>query len=299
MKDEEIRKRGILTRWVLYPLLKLLRAMKRSVERLIREMEKISPSEMIEEELQTLIDEGMQEGVMDKEDEELLHSVIEFGDTLVREVMVPRMDMVAIDLGTPLAEVLETVIRVGHTRLPVHRDGIDQIVGVLHSKDLLKVWHSGKENMSLKEVLRPVIFFPDDGRISALLREMKRDRTHLAVAVDRFGGTAGLVTLEDLVEEIIGEVEDEFDRGEEDLFQKQEDGWMVDSRLGIRDLAEKLAIPEELLENAESETVGGLVGELLGRLPRAGEEVPFGGYRFRVAKTDGRRVLKVQVRERQ
>jgi len=298
MKGTETHRRGAVTRWILYPALKMLRFLKRSVERLIQDREKVSRSEMIEEELQSIIDEGMEEGVMDKEDEELLHSVIEFGDTLAREVMVPRMDMVAIELGTPLAEVLETVIGVGHTRLPVFRDSIDGIVGILHSKDLLKVWQSGKENTSIKELLRPVIFFPEDERISVLLREMKRARTHLAVAVDEFGGTAGIITLEDLMEEIVGEVEDEFDRGEEELIQKKDEGWLVDSRLGLWELAEKLAIPDSLMETTESETVGGLVGELLGRLPRAGEEVPFGNYFFRVGKTDGRRVVTVQVRER-
>jgi magnesium and cobalt transporter len=287
---------GQITRFLLYPLLRLLRMLKKIVERLISRGGKISRSEMIEEELQTLIDDGIQVGAMDKEDEELLHSVIEFGDTLAREVMVPRMDMVAIELDTPVEKVLETVVEVGHTRLPVYRKKVDHVVGILHSKDLLNVWQSGKEDSSIRELLRPVIFLPEDERISVLLREMKKLRTHLAIAVDEFGGVAGLLTLEDLVEEIIGEVEDEFDH-RENLFQEEDEGWLVDSRMGLFALAEKINLPESLLEKARSETVGGLMGELLGRLPRAGEEVSFGRYLFQVAKTDGRRVVKVKIRE--
>jgi putative hemolysin len=287
---------GLMTRFLLYPLLRLLRLLKKNVERLISRGGKISRSEMIEEELQTLIDDGIQVGAMDKEDEKLLHSVIEFGDTLAREVMVPRVDMVAIELDTPVEKVLETVVEVGHTRLPVYREKVDQVVGILHSKDLLHVWQSGKKDASIRELLRPVIFLPEDERISVLLREMKKVRTHLAIVVDEFGGVSGLLTLEDLVEEIIGEVEDEFDRGES-LFEEEEEGWLVDSRMGLFALAEKLDLPEALLEKAGSETVGGLMGELLGRLPGAGEGVSFGKYFFQVAKTDGRRVVKVKIRE--
>ena len=294
----EEREKGFVTARILYPLLKALRVLKRSVERLIMEREKVSPSDMIEEELQTLIDEGRMEGVMDEADEELLHSVIDFGDTLAREVMVPRMDIVALERETPFSEVLATVIGVGHTRLPVYVGTLDKVVGILHSKDLLKVWQSGKKEIPIGELLRPVIFFPEGEMISVLLREMKRDRTHLAIVVDEFGGTAGLITLEDLVEEIIGEVEDEFDHGEEDLFQEKGTEWLVDSRLSLGEFAERLGLSGHHASSRESETVGGLVGELLGRLPRAGEEVLFGDYLLRVAKTDGRRVVKVQVRRR-
>lgn len=290
------RGRGFLARFVLYPLLGTLRFLKRSVERMIQEREKVSPSDMIEQELQSVIDEGKLEGVMDTEDEELLHSVIEFGDTLAREVMIPRMDMVAVEITTPFAEVLKEAVEMGHTRLPVFRDSIDSVVGILHSKDLLKVWRDGRSDVSLRELLRPVIFFPENERISVLLREMKRVRTHMAVIVDEFGGTGGLITLEDLVEEIIGEVEDEFD-SEEQLVQQREDGWIVDSRVGLGELAEKVGIDEGALKSSGSETVGGLMSELLGRLPRAGEEVSFDRFLFRVAQTDGRRVVKVQLRE--
>lgn len=296
MNEETSHERGFVTRQLLVPLLNVLKFLKRVVERAIQRWEKVSPSEMIEEELQSLIDEGKQEGVMDKEDEELLHSVIDFGETLAREVMVPRMDVVALELGSDLSEVRETIIKVGHTRVPVYKNTIDHIVGILHSKDLIKVWQSGEKRTSIRALLRPVIFIPGSEKISDLLREMKKTRTHLAIVVDEFGGTAGLITLEDIIEEIIGEVEDEFDSGEEELVREIAGGWVVDARIGIWELAEKLRIPEKKLEGIESETVGGLMGELLGRLPGPGEEVPFHDYQLRVAKTDGRRVVRIHVR---
>ncbi len=297
MKEEQVRYWSPLTRFVLYPLLKFLRSFKGVVEQLIQRKERVSASEMLEEELQSLISDGRLEGVMDKDDEERLQSVLEFSDTLAKEVMVPRMDMTALEIRTPLEEVLRKVVEVEHTRLPVFRDNMDHIVGILHSKDLIKVWQSGKGDTSIRELLRPVIFFPENEKVSVLLREMRKSRTHLAIVVDEFGGTAGLITLEDLVEEIIGEVGDEFDTGEEELLRRMDEGWLVDSRIGTWELADKLDIPESALEDMESDTVGGLMSELSGRLPRTGEEVTFGGYLFRIAATDGRRVTKVQVRE--
>jgi len=298
MKQEIVRQWSFVSKFFLYPMLRFLRSLKRIVEQLIQKKEEVSASEMLEEELQSIISEGRLEGVMDKDDEERLQSVIEFSDTLAKEVMVPRMDMTALEIRTPLEEVLKTVVEVEHTRLPVFRDNVDHIVGILHSKDLLKVWQSGKDGTSIRELLRPVIFFPEEEKVSVLLREMRKSRTHLAIVVDEFGGTAGLITLEDLVEEIIGEVGDEFDTGEEELLRRIDDGWLVDARIGTWELVDKLDIPETFLNDMESETVGGLMSELLGRLPRTGEEVSFGGYLFRIAVTDGRRVTKVQVRER-
>ena len=213
-----------------------------------------------------------------------------------REVMIPRMDMVALDSGTSLEEVLATVIKVGHTRLPVYRKDIDHIVGILHAKDLLKVWQSGKTDISTEELLRPVIFFSEDRMISVLLREIKKSRTHLAIIVDEFGGTAGMITLEDLVEEIIGEVSDEFDGEEGELVRKIDEGWMVDARTGLRVLEEELDLPDDTMKKGEAETVGGLMTELLGRQPRSGDELEVEGCLFRVVETDGRRIRRLLVR---
>jgi magnesium and cobalt transporter len=240
-----------------------------------------------------VITEGRAAGVMDQSDEELLKSVIEFGDTLVREVMVPRIDMASFEIDTPLPEVLAAVVRRGHSRWPVYRGSVDHVAGILHAKDLLKVWQAGERGAPLAGVLRPVIFVPENQRISALLREFKKRRTHMAIVLDEFGGTAGLVTLEDLVEEIIGEVADEFEAGQAPAVREVEGGWLLDSRVSLAVLGEHLGLAEEELAARESETVGGLVSELLGRLPRAGDEARLGDWVLRVADTDGRRILRI------
>lgn len=286
---------GRLTRFVFYPLLKLLNSLKRMVERLLSRRGNVSRSEMIEEELESVITEGMAEGVMDPAEEQLLRSVIEFGDTLVREVMVPRIDMAAFEIATPLPEVLAAVVRRRHSRWPVYRESIDHVVGILHAKDLLQFWQRGERDAPLATLVRPVIFVPENQRISVLLREFKKRRTHLAIVLDEFGGTAGLVTVEDLVEEIIGEVADEFDAHQGETIREVAEGWLVDSRTSINLLGERLGIPEEELAGRESETVGGLVSEILGRLPRAGDEARLGAWILRVADTDGRRILRILV----
>lgn len=284
---------GRLTRLLVLPLVRGLGSLKRALERLVSRRGNVSRSEMIEEELESVISEGRAAGVMDQSDEDLLKSVIEFGDTLVREVMVPRIDMGALEVGTPLQAVLEAVVGRGHSRWPVYRDSIDHVVGIFHAKDLLRVWQGGGGESPLEGLLRSVIFVPENQRISVLLRDFKKRRTHMAIVVDEFGGTAGLVTLEDLVEEIIGEVADEFKAGQAEQVRAVEGGWLIDSRASLEVLGERLGIPEAQLAGRESETVGGLVSELLGRLPRAGDEAALGQWVLRVADTDGRRILSI------
>ena len=284
---------GRLTRLLVLPLIRGLGSLKRALERLVSRRGNVPRSEMIEEELESVISEGRAEGGMDQSDEDLLKSVIEFGDTLVREVMVPRIDMGALELWTPLPGVLEAVLGRGHSRWPVYRDSVDHVVGIVHAKDLLRVCrHEGGES-PLEGLMRPVMYVPENQRISVLLRDFKKRRTHMAIVLDEFGGTAGLVTLEDIVEEIIGEVADEFESSQAESIRAVEGGWLIDSRTSLAVLGERLGIPEEELAGRESETVGGLVSELLGRLPRAGDEAKLGTWLLRVADTDGRRILRI------
>jgi len=284
---------GRLTRLLVLPLVRGLGLLKRVLERLVSRRGNVPRSEMIEEELESVISEGRAAGVMDQSDEDLLKSVIEFGDTLVREVMVPRIDMGALELGTSLPGVLEAVVGRGYSRWPVYRDSVDHVVGIVHAKDLLRVCQREGSESPLAGLLRPVIFVPENHRISVLLRDFKKRRTHMAIVLDEFGGTAGLVTLEDLVEEIIGEVADEFEVGQTESVRAVEGGWLIDSRASLAVLGERLGIPEEQLAGRQSETVGGLVSELLGRLPHAGDEAPLGTWVLRVTDTDGRRILRI------
>jgi len=284
---------GRLTRLLVLPLVRWLGSLKRALERLVSRRGNVPRSEMIEEELESVITEGRAEGVMDQSDEDLIKSVFEFGDTLVREVMVPRIDMGTLELGTSLPGVLEAVVGRGHSRWPVYRDSVDHVVGIVHAKDLLRVRQRGGDESPLEGLLRPAIFVPENQRVSALLRDFKKRRTHMAIVLDEFGGTAGLVTLEDLVEEIIGEVADEFEVVQAESVRAVAGGWLIDSRASLEVLGERLEIPEDQLAGRESETVGGLVSELLGRLPRAGDEAALGTWVLRVADTDGRRILKI------
>lgn len=284
---------GRLTRLLVLPLVRGLGSLKRALERLVSRRGNVPRSEMIEDELESVITEGRAAGVMDQSDEDLLKSVTEFGDTLVREVMVPRIDMGALELGTPLQAVLEAVVARGYSRWPAYRDSVDHVVGIVHAKDLLRVCQRGGDESPLAGLLRPAIFVPENQRISVLLRDFKKRRTHMAIVLDEFGGTAGLVTLEDLVEEIIGEVADEFAVGQAESVLAVDGGWLIDSRASLALLGERLGIPEEELAGRQSETVGGLVSELLGRLPRAGDEAPLGAWVLRVADTDGRRILRI------
>ncbi len=284
---------GRLTRLVVLPLVRGLGLLKRALERLVSRRGHVPRSEMIEEELESVITEGRAAGVMDQSDEDLLKSVIEFGDTLVREVMVPRIDLGALELGTTLPEVLEVIVGRGYSRWPVYRESVDHVVGIVHAKDLLRVCRSESGGSPLEGLMRPAIFVPENQRVSVLLRDFKKRRTHMAIVLDEFGGTAGLVTLEDLVEEIIGEVADEFESGQAESIRAVEGGWLIDSRASLELLGERLGIPEEELAGRQSETVAGLVSELLGRLPRAGDEAPLGAWVLRVADTDGRRILRI------
>jgi CBS domain containing-hemolysin-like protein len=286
---------GRLRRGVALALAGALGALKRALERFASRRGQVDREELFEEQLESVITEGRAGGVVDQGEEDLLRGAIEFGDTLVREVMVPRVDVAGFEIGTTLPEVLAAIVRRRHSRWPVYRDTIDEVVGILHAKDLLEVWQRGGLDDPIGSLVRPVIFVPESQRISVLLREFKRRRTHLAIVLDEFGGTAGLVTLEDLVEEIIGEVADEFESGGGPVepFVETAGGWLVDSRTSLGELGERLGIPEEEFATRESETVGGLVSEVLGRLPRAGDEAVVGGWTLRVADTDGRRILRI------
>lgn len=228
----------------------------------------------------------------DHEERELISSVLQFSDTLVREVMVPRTDMVAVPQDASIAELLEIVAEHGFSRLPVTGEDIDDIVGMVIVKDLLPGMGSGPEPKTVADVMRPVDYVPETKRVSDLLREMQASKAHMAVVVDEYGGTAGLVTIEDLLEELVGEIVDEYDE-EEPLIVPEGDGvWRVDARFGVEELSEEVGadLPDE-----DWDTVGGLVLGLAGRVPREGERFDVDGVSLVVTRVQGRRVSEVLV----
>jgi putative hemolysin len=247
-----------------------------------------------EEEILTMLDASEKEGTIEADEKEMLESVLEFGDTVVSEIMIPRIDIVAVDIETPLDEALKAFIESGHSRIPVYEDNIDNIKGLLYAKDLLNYWD--KRNGELKpiqEMLRKAWFVPESKRAEELLREMRTSKTHMFIVVDEYGGTAGLVTFEDLIEEIVGDIQDEYDTHEESEFVKHgADSYTVDAGIDLDDFNDLLEVE---IPTDDSNTLGGFLFTQFGRVPEVGEKVEYGNLTMRIESLDGRRIRKVRV----
>jgi magnesium and cobalt exporter, CNNM family len=248
--------------------------------------------EISEEELRTLVDVGAREGVVERSEREMIHKVFELEDTLVREVMVPRPDMFCLDVTIEPAQLLPLLREQLHSRVPVYEETVDQIVGVLYTKDLLPYLSGLPADFSLRPHLHPPYFVPGSKRADALLREFQAKKLHLAVVVDEYGGTAGLVTLEDLLEELVGEIRDEYDEDERLIQRVAPRSFRVSGRLAIDELntVTGLQIPDDAFD-----TVGGWVLDLFGRVPHKGEKTEADGVRVAVEKVERTRVLEVLV----
>jgi len=249
------------------------------------------PALVTEEEIKTLVDAGEEGGAIEEEEKEMILSIFQLGDTLAREVMVPRIDIVGFEADMPLAEAAKTLIETGHSRAPVYSGTIDNIVGLLYGKDVLAAWHADDGEKRVKGVMRPAIFVPEAKKLDDLLQEMQARRVQMVIVVDEYGGTAGLVTLEDIVEEIVGEIQDEYDLAEEMPYQELPDG-SYQFRGGI-DLDDVNELTGSRLSKDAGETLGGLIYSQLGRVPSAGEALEAGGLRLRVEQVVGRRIRKV------
>jgi CBS domain containing-hemolysin-like protein len=247
-----------------------------------------------EEELRHMIDVAEEEEEIEEGERELIHSIFEFGDTVVREVMVPRPDMVTARSDASLDEVLDIILEAGYSRIPIYEGDVDNVVGVLYAKDLLKRMHESKDATKVTSLARAPLFVPEQKKVSELLREMQERRVHMAIVIDEYGGTAGLVTIEDVIEEIVGEIVDEYDQ-EEPLVEPVGDGSIrVDAKMPIDEINELLAVD---LPHEEWDTVGGLVFGLTGRVPLPGETVSYDSLEFTTEKVSGRRVQKVVIRK--
>jgi magnesium and cobalt transporter len=248
---------------------------------------------LTEEELQAIIEESEEEGIINEGEGEMLHSIFEFGETIVREIMVPRTDMVSCPTTATLDQLLEAIISSGHSRIPIYEGSNDRIVGVVYAKDLLRFWGRPAEAVEVSRVMRTPYFVPETKNIEELLHEFRTKRVHLAIAIDEYGGTSGLITIEDLIEEIVGDIQDEYDLEEDWLSKEQEGTVLVDGRLNIEELEEHfdISIPREKFD-----TVGGYLFNLLGHIPLAGEEIRDGDLVMTVVESDPRKIRKVRVR---
>jgi CBS domain containing-hemolysin-like protein len=248
---------------------------------------------LTEKDLQEIIVESEEEGLINEGEGEMLHSIFEFGETIVREIMVSRTDMVCCSSTATLPELLESIIASGHSRIPIYEGSNDRIVGVVYAKDLLRYWGRPAEDIPLSKVMRTPYFVPETKNIEELLQEFRTKRVHMAIAIDEYGGTSGLITIEDLIEEIVGDIQDEYDVEEEWLQEEGDGAVLVDGRFNIEELEEHL---ETTIPRGKYDTVGGYVFDLLGYVPREGEEVRSGELLMTVVRCDGRKIGKVRVR---
>ncbi|HEX8024862.1 MAG TPA: hemolysin family protein, partial [Candidatus Limnocylindrales bacterium] len=248
------------------------------------------------EELRLIVERGGEQGVLEAEEEQMINAVIELGERRVHEVMVPRVSIAALPVSASFDEAIELVIREGHSRIPVYEDSIDEIVGILYAKDLLPYLKpDAAERPSLRTLLRPPVLVPESMTIDDLLHELQRRKVHLAIVLDEYGGTAGMVTIEDLLEEIVGEIQDEYDVEEPMVVKLSESEARVDGRADVDALNELFDLDLELEDADEYDTVGGLVFHRIGKVPAPGDKVQLDGLTLTVESTDGRRVGKVLV----
>jgi putative hemolysin len=249
-----------------------------------------------EEEIMTLVDVGEQSGAIEDEEREMIYSVLQFGETLAREVMVPRPDITALEIKTSLQEALGVIIESGHSRIPVYEETVDDIKGMLYAKDLLALWHKGAtDGTTVKQLMRAAYFVPETKRCDVLFKEMQASKSHIAIVVDEYGGVAGLVTIEDLLEEIVGDIKDEHDFNEEiEYIELGEGDYRVDGGLNLGDLNEMLGLD---LPTEDSDSVGGFIYSTLGRVPEVDEviELPEMRVRMTVESIENRRIRKVHV----
>ena len=275
-------------------------------------------STVTEAELKSMVDAGHEGGVLEGDERQMIYSIFELGDTLVREIMLPRIYINALEVSTPLSEAVDALIKSGHSRMPVYAESVDNILGLLYAKDLLRVWRQafegnqapagnqalagnqvpagrqGEQIDSLRSLLRPATFVPEAKKVDELLEEMQTGHVHMAMVVDEYGGIAGLVTLEDIFEEIVGEIQDEYDQSEEAPYLQVGEGeYVFQGKVDLRDFNEVMG---SQLPTEETETLGGFIYEQVGRVPSSGESLQVGDINLTIEQVTGRRIRKVRAK---
>jgi len=246
-----------------------------------------------QEDIETIIDSGQETGLIDEDGNEMIHRILEMKDIVVREVMVPRTDVLALEVNSSIEDVIKLVVNEGHSRVPLYDETIDKVVGIVYAKDLLKQLISNKKNRQLSDIMRKPLFVPETKNIDELFKELKSKRIHIAIVVDEYGGTSGLVTIEDLIEEIVGDIQDEHDAEEEEFARVGEDSYLADAKIDIDDLSEKLniEIPKE-----DYDTLGGFLVHMTNNIPSVMDEIRYKNIVFTVIEADERKVSKVAMK---
>jgi magnesium and cobalt transporter len=264
----------------------------RFIRSLFKRTAHIQKGEDLTEEIHDLMDEGQAKGFITDEESEMVYGVLDLRDTTVHSIMIPRTGVVSASIDSTLGEVIQLVKDCGHTRIPIFRESIDDIVGILHAKDLLKLWGKDPRTPLSSDILRKPYFVPPAKCVSELLKELKERKSHLAIVTDEYGGTAGIITIEDIIEEIVGEIQDEHDREPPFLTLLDEKSILVDARLEIEKLEDHFGIT---LPRDSYESVGGFIIHLLGRIPNVGEKVMFDRLEMTIKSAGVRKIEEIVI----
>lgn len=257
------------------------------IERVIHGRKKMTAYE-----IQDIIKASEDDGLVNEEESDMICSIFSLRSTMVREIMVPRIDMACVSVEASVREFLETILACGHSRIPVYQNSVDNVIGLLYAKDLLKYWGLPEDQIRIRTIMRPPFFIPETKNLEQLLQEFKSKHVHLAIVIDEYGGTSGLISIEDLLEQIVGDIQDEHDQ-EEALFSANDDGSLTaDARMSIEDLEEYFGIE---IERDKFDTVGGLIFQLTGRITAIGDVVENGQLRISVLDADERKIKKVLI----
>ncbi|HEX7222795.1 MAG TPA: hemolysin family protein [Candidatus Limnocylindrales bacterium] len=278
---------------VLRPIVWALQKVTDFVNRLLG-VSDIDQNQISTEELKLLVERGGEQGILEAEEEQMIHAVIELGDRRVHEVMVPRIAMAAVPAASTMDDAIGTIVEYGHSRIPVYEESVDEIVGILYAKDLLPFLRAGvADRPDIRSLLRTPVYIPESMTVDDLLHEFQRRKVHIAIVLDEYGGTAGLVTIEDLLEEIVGEIQDEYDTEEPMVVRLSDDEVRLDGRASVDELSELFDTQLSLEDEDEYDTIGGLIFHRIGGVPSPGDQVTVDGLTLTVETTDGRRVGKV------
>jgi CBS domain containing-hemolysin-like protein len=267
------------------------RGLQRWLKTVFRRLGRLDRPQDLEKEIQQLIDEGEERGVISEDEGEMIQSIFSFRDTVAREIMVPRPDAVFARDDISIGEIIEHIISSGHSRIPIFNDNIDNIIGIVHAKDLLQYW--GTQDTPVREIVRPPYFIPETKKISELLKDLRDKKSHMAIVIDEYGGTAGILTLEDIIEEIIGDIMDEYDSEVKQIVEQHDGSILVDARLDVEDLEDYLHIE---FPEGKFESVGGFIINVLGKVPDVNEKVIFQNLEMIIDAADSRKIEKIRIR---
>ena len=285
----------IAIKYVIFPLVVLLETLSNII---IRSLGGTSPppnSYPTEQEIKLIVEEGARFGELEEEEKEMIHKVMEIPGITAREIMTPRTQIVGADISVPISEIVELVIQEGHTRIPIYRGTVDDIIGILHAKDLLRVLKESP-SPSVEQLMKQPLQIPESKKVDKLLSEFKQSKSQMAVVLDEYGGTAGLVTMEDVLEEIVGPITDEYDEPEEHEIETIKHGdYMVAGSAGLEDICEALDLVVNEEDAEGNDTIGGLVFGLLGRVPEVGDSIEYAGWRMVVDSVESRRVDRIHI----